>query len=161
MRIIAVHHRQFAKLLAQASIVAVFCGLCATSSGRAQEAKPAAKPAGNAALVARGRYIVEGVAMCGTCHTPHDVNGQPDPNHALEGAALWLSPTLPVADWPLRAPRIGGNPPATDDQIVTLLTTGIWIDGKRLRPPMPQFRMTREDAQSVVAYLRSLQLPQR
>jgi mono/diheme cytochrome c family protein len=157
MRIIAAHHQQSAKLLAQVSALAVFCMLCAISPGRAQEAKPAA----NAASVTRGRYIVEGVAMCGTCHTPHDINGQPDPNHALQGAALWLSPTLPVADWPLRAPRIGGNPPATDDQLVTLLTTGIWIDGKRLRPPMPQFRMTREDAQAVVAYLRALQLPPR
>ena len=165
MRIIAAHHQQFAKVFAQASIVAVFCVLCATSSGRAQETKsetkPVAKPAVNAALVPHGRYIVEGVAMCGTCHTPHTLKGQPDPNHALEGAALWLSPALPVADWPLRAPRIGGNPPATDDQMVTLLTTGIWIDGKRLRPPMPQFRMSREDAQSVVAFLRSLQLPPR
>src|SRR5438309_109690 len=36
------------------------------------------------------------------------------------------------------------------------LTTGVWPDGQRLRPPMPQFRMSREDAESVVAYLRSL-----
>jgi mono/diheme cytochrome c family protein len=40
--------------------------------------------------------------------------------------------------------------------MIRLLTTGVWRDGQRLRPPMPQFRMSREDAESVVAYLRSL-----
>jgi hypothetical protein len=39
---------------------------------------------------------------------------------------------------------------------VKLLTTGIWLDGKPLRPPMPQFRMSSQDAQAVVAYLKIL-----
>jgi len=43
--------------------------------------------------------------------------------------------------------------------MVTLLTTGVWRDGKRPRPPMPQFRMTQQDAQAVVAYLKSLNPP--
>ena len=29
-------------------------------------------------------------------------------------------------------------------------------NGQTLRQPMPQFRMTKEDAESVIAYLRSL-----
>jgi hypothetical protein len=36
------------------------------------------------------------------------------------------------------------------------LTTGIGRDNKPLRPPMPQFRMTVEDARAVFAYLKSL-----
>jgi hypothetical protein len=40
--------------------------------------------------------------------------------------------------------------------MIKLLTTGIWIDGKRLRLPMPQFRMERGDAEAVVAYLKSV-----
>jgi mono/diheme cytochrome c family protein len=105
---------------------------------------------------ARGRYIVEGVARCGQCHTPRDDNGVPDRNHWLEGAAVWLKSAEPTQDWPLQAPRIAGNPPGTDAEMVTLLTTGIWRDGKYLRQPMPQFRMTRQDAEAVVAYLKSL-----
>jgi len=40
--------------------------------------------------------------------------------------------------------------------MITLLTTGIWIDGKPLRDPMPKFHMTRADAEAVLAYLKSL-----
>jgi mono/diheme cytochrome c family protein len=40
--------------------------------------------------------------------------------------------------------------------MVKLLTTGIWITGNRLRSPMPQFRMNRADAESVVEYLKSV-----
>jgi mono/diheme cytochrome c family protein len=40
--------------------------------------------------------------------------------------------------------------------MIRLLTTGVWTDGNHLRPPMPQFRMSREDAAAVVAYLRAL-----
>ena len=59
-------------------------------------------------------------------------------------------------NWPLQAPRLAGAPPGTDAEMVTLLTTGIWNDGKYLRPPMPQFRLSRQDAEAVVAYLKSL-----
>ena len=127
-------------------------------TGTAQEAKRSkgenTKPSDSA--VARGKYIVDGVAMCGMCHTPRDSSGNLDRNHWLEGAPLWLNPAAPTQDWPLQAPRIGGSPPGSDAEMVTLLTTGIWKNGTRLRPPMPQFRMNKEDATAVVAYLRSL-----
>jgi mono/diheme cytochrome c family protein len=116
------------------------------------------KPARTAdsAQIARGKYIVDNVAMCGTCHTPHDSAGVADRGHYLEGAPLWLNPTMPITNWPLRAPRLAGQPSGSDAEVTTLLTTGLWKDGKPLRAPMPQFRMTREDADAVVAYLRSL-----
>jgi mono/diheme cytochrome c family protein len=106
--------------------------------------------------VARGRYIAEGVAMCGMCHTPRTDSGEVESSRALDGASVWLLPAHPTGNWPLKAPRIAGTPPASDEDMVRLLTTGIWTDGTHLRPPMPQFRMSREDAESVVAYLRSL-----
>lgn len=110
----------------------------------------------NEATVARGKYLVEGVARCGQCHTPRDAEGNTDRNHTLEGAAVWLKSAELTQDWPLQAPRLAGNPPGTDEEMVKLLTTGIWKDGARLREPMPQFRMSAEDAQAVVAYLKSL-----
>lgn len=106
--------------------------------------------------VDRGKYIVENVAICSQCHTPHTDDGQPDRTRWLEGAEVWLKPAMPVQDWPLKAPRIAGTLPASDADMVRLLTTGIWKDGTRLRPPMRQFRMTQEDAEAVVAYLRTL-----
>jgi mono/diheme cytochrome c family protein len=94
--------------------------------------------------------------MCGQCHTPRGENGAPDRSRALEGASVWLKSAEPTENWPVQAPRIAGTPPGTDAEMVTLLTTGIWRDGNYLRPPMPQFRMSREDAEAVVAYLKSV-----
>ncbi len=46
---------------------------------------------------------------------------------------------------------------ASDADMVKLLMTGIWINGKPLRFPMMPFRMSQADAEAVVAYLRSTQ----
>lgn len=124
--------------------------LCAQNLASRADSKAESK------VVQRGQYIVEGVAVCGQCHTPRDSNGTPDRSKELSGAALWINPAAPSADWPLTAPRIAGTPPGTDEEMIRLLTTGIWRDGKPLRPPMPQFRLSREDAEAVVAYLKSL-----
>jgi len=106
--------------------------------------------------VARGKYIVESVAMCGQCHTPRDSEGNPDRGRWLQGGSLPFAPATPDPNWSVSAPRIGGNPPANDADMVKLLTTGIWVTGNRLRFPMPQYRMDRGDAEAVVAYLKSV-----
>ena len=127
---------------------------------RAQEAKKATPaPAGanaSSSAVARGQYLVEGVAMCGTCHTPRRADGQLDRSQWLAGAPVPYQPSQPSAGWPTVAPRIAGLPPASNDGMVTLLTTGVWITGKQLKDPMPKFHMTKADAEAVVAYLKSL-----
>jgi mono/diheme cytochrome c family protein len=123
----------------------------------AQSAPPAKTgKAGAAGDVARGKYIVESVAVCGQCHTPRDSSGNFDRSRWLQGAPVPYMPAKPDADWPINAPRIGGTPPASDADMVKLLMTGIWTDGNRLRLPMPGFRMDRGDAEAVVAYLRSV-----
>jgi mono/diheme cytochrome c family protein len=127
-----------------------------SSLSYAQQSKDKAGKKTSATLLARGKYLVEDVAMCGMCHTPRDSSGNLDRSRWLEGAPLWLQPSVPVSDWPLQAPRIAGSPPGSDAELITLLTTGIWKTGQPLRPPMPQFRMTHQDATAVVAYLRSL-----
>jgi mono/diheme cytochrome c family protein len=122
----------------------------------AQNQKPHDKTAG-AGAVTRGKYIVEAVAMCGQCHTPRDDRGNPDRAHWLQGAPVRWLPAKPDPNWPIDAPRIGGTPlPASDADIIKLLTTGIWTTGNRLRPPMPQFRMDSGDAEAVIAYLKSV-----
>ena len=125
----------------------------------AQEGKKASPaPASGAASsgVARGQYLVEGVAMCGTCHTPRTASGELVRSQWLAGAPVPYQPSQPATDWPTVAPRIAGLPPASNDGMVTLLTTGIWITGKPLRDPMPKFHMNRADAEAVVAYLKSV-----
>lgn len=142
-------------------LLGLFSFVSAQNMGQSTSSKKSTKTANaadhsSAPLVSRGKYIVEGLSRCAQCHTPRDSNGNPEPNEPLEGAAVWLKPAEPDEQWPLKAPRLAGVLPGSDAEMVTLLTTGIWRDGKRLRQPMPQFRMTEQDAQAVVAYLKSL-----
>jgi mono/diheme cytochrome c family protein len=125
-----------------------------THSAIAQQPKPAkvAKEEVVGGDVERGKYIVESVAMCGRCHTPGGDKGQPDRMRWLQGAPI----RDPDPNWAVQSARIAGTPPGTDEQFITLLTTGISRTGAPPRPPMPSFRMTRSDAASVLAYLKSL-----
>ena len=110
----------------------------------------------NQSLIERGRYIVEGVAMCERCHTERDENGNPDREHWLKGGPVQTRPTYRDPKWASIEPRIARSPPGTDDEFITLLTTGISRTGLPPNPPMPPFRMTRDDAEAVLAYLKSL-----
>lgn len=137
--------------------------LMAVASGgtglvRAQSPSPAAPPAqaASADVVARGAYIVEHVAQCGRCHTPVTSHGDRDPNYRLAGGPLDFAPTVAEEEWAFYAPRIAGTPPGTDEQILTLLTTGVSRTGAPMRRPMPMFKMSRPDAEAVLAYLKSL-----
>lgn len=132
----------------------------AASPGIAQDKSAAtakgATASGGQSSVERGRYIVESVAMCELCHTPRDENGQPDRRHWLGGGPTQLRPAYPSPYWTQIEPRIAGRPPGTDADFIKLLTTGIARTGMPPNPPMPPFRMTRADAEAVLAYLKSL-----
>jgi mono/diheme cytochrome c family protein len=150
---------RFRRLIAGLSIAAflVFIagGPSFTTAQEKKQAATATNSSGNATS-ARGKYIVTEVAKCGNCHTPRTQNGGLDYNRWLAGGPVPYLPAQPQGDWPLLCPRIGGLPPANDAQMITLLTTGIWTTGKPLRSPMPEFHMTRADAEAVLAYLKSI-----
>jgi len=105
--------------------------------------------------VARGKYIVEDMVHCERCHTPRDEQGNPDRGRWLMGGPLQIRATYPN-NWAAVTPRIAGQPPGTDAEVIKLLTTGIWKTGAPPVPPMPQFHMTPADAEAVLAYLKSL-----
>ena len=117
------------------------------------------KPKAKVAQVARGKYIVEQVAMCGDCHAPRDEKGQHIKEKWLHGAPIDFKATVPMPRWAELAPPIAGLPGWTDAEAVALLTTGKDPKGELPDPPMPPYRLTREDATAVVAYLRSLPAP--
>lgn len=93
--------------------------------------------------------------MCGDCHTPMTPKGEPDHTRNMMGAAVFFRPKAPVPNWVDEAPPLAGLVGYTDAQVITILQTGL-KDGQPLRPPMPPFRFNREDAEAIVAYLRTL-----
>jgi mono/diheme cytochrome c family protein len=127
-------------------------------SGNAQDTNRASASAAASGgdQVSRGKYIVENVAMCQTCHTPRTPDGQYIRSRWLQGGPVPYFPAEPTANWPQLVPRIGGRLPASKEQMITLLTTAKWIDGTELRDPMPKFHMNRNDAEAVVDYLQSV-----
>ena len=135
--------------------IMMFVCVPALVSGQSHKASAATNPGANSGEVARGKYLVESVAMCGQCHTPRDANGVLDRSKWLEGASVPWVPAQSQSNWPLLAPRIGGAPPASDADMIKLLTTGIWTNGQRLRFPMMPFRMSEADARAVIAYLKT------
>ncbi len=105
--------------------------------------------------VARGAYLVNDVAECWRCHTPPE--GRGDHTRWLMGGPVDIRPTQPVDDWAVIVPRIAGRPAGTDDEFIRLMTTGIMRTGRPPRLPMLQnLHMSQEDAQAVLAYLKSL-----
>lgn len=137
--------------LSRLSVVCLLAFAVASVPASAQ-----AKQQSDQALVERGRYIVEDVAMCELCHTPRDEHGNPDRGRWLKGGPTQLRPSYPAPTWTFIEPKIGGGPPGTDADFIKLLTTGIARTGFPPNPPMPPFRMTQPDAQAVLAYLKSL-----
>jgi mono/diheme cytochrome c family protein len=151
---------------AAAGSLATAAFLLGLSSLHAQDepSPPIAAPEGDgqtspqdAEILARGEYLVQGVAMCQECHTPRDAEGELIPEQLLMGASMPVLPPAFVERWGRRAPAIAGLPGYTDDEAVRLLTEGITSRGTVPRPPMPQYRFSDEDARAVVAYLMSLQ----
>lgn len=110
----------------------------------------------NAPQIERGNYLANGVAGCGDCHSPRLHNGAPDKAHWLEGTPLFFSPVHPIPNWATRSPDIAGLQFWKPEDVVKLLETGAFPDGKHPNPPMPAYHMTARDAQAVVAYLKSL-----
>jgi mono/diheme cytochrome c family protein len=106
--------------------------------------------------LARGKYLVENVGMCADCHTPRGERGAFDRARWLQGSRLDFKPTVPMPAWAEASPPIAGLPTLSEADAVQLLETGATQSGRRLRPPMPEFRFTREDAEAVVAHLKSL-----
>jgi hypothetical protein len=122
------------------------------ATSRSDEAATTRTP-GN---IAHGRYLAEHVAMCIECHSGRDAQGNIIESELFLGGPIPFAPPWPN-DWANRAPRNRGLPGYTDEQALRLLTEGaIGRDGKQLRPPMPRFRMTTQDAADVIAFLRSL-----
>lgn len=114
---------------------------------------------------ARGKYLVEAVAGCMDCHSPHDWTQ----HDALilpgrEGAGQEMSYVLHGLPGRVVAPNLTPDPETgagnwSDDALARAIREGIGHDGRALFPFMPyeHFRkLSDEDLASIVVFLRSL-----
>lgn len=112
------------------------------------------------ASVARGKYLVDDVARCGMCHTLADASGQPDATKYLKGGPLSMQPLQTVERWHKTAPDITSTSRLWqrwgDAGFVKFLETAAGPTGNKADPPMPPYKLSHEDAQAIVDYLKSL-----
>jgi len=119
------------------------------------------KAASHQSDVARGKYLVEEVAMCGECHTPRDASGNLIEDRDLQGAPTWIAPVHADPNWAWNAPTLAGFAAYSDNDAVNILEKGVGANGQPIQRPMHIYHMSHEDALAVVAYLKSLPaLPQ-
>lgn len=106
-------------------------------------------------LVARGEYLVNAIGGCNDCHTPMTQTG-PDMTQSLHGATLIFAPLIEMPFAGYAPPLAGGPANYTDAEFAHFLQTGERPSGVPVLPPMPQFRLNAEDAEAVVAYIKTL-----
>src|SRR5262249_58762138 len=60
--------------------------------------------------VARGKYLVQGIAVCWTCHTPRAQDGSPDEQRPLLGGPVPYEPARAPPGGATGGPRLAGLP---------------------------------------------------
>jgi mono/diheme cytochrome c family protein len=110
---------------------------------------------------ARGKYLVEEVARCQECHTPKLPDGQFNKEKWLKGAVLNVQPIDPIKGWHKTSPDLTASGRLWQGRwgqaaLVKLLSTGLGPGGNPADPPMPTYKMTPDDAEAVVEYLKTL-----
>jgi mono/diheme cytochrome c family protein len=119
--------------------------------------------ADTAAVVARGKYLVDHVAACVDCHTPRLQDGSPDLDNYLAGIECFIDVNGDTAGGCLNSRNLTNHATGlmnvTDAQIKTMFQDGERPDGSYLVPLMPYWifhNMTDDDADAIVAYLRTV-----
>jgi mono/diheme cytochrome c family protein len=107
----------------------------------------------------RGEYLVETIAGCGNCHTPHNPDGSLDSDMALAGAFVIEEPIFRALAPNITPDIETGIGDWSEDDIVLALREGIRPDGQVLGPPMSfsWYRdMSDTDAYAIAAYLKTI-----
>ena len=116
---------------------------------------PPGRPPPTKEAIERGRYLTHSVAMCVECHSPRDDRGAIIGSREFEGAPNPF-PAPYGGPWAMRSVNLRSMARLDPAAVVQLLTGGVGRRGVAPDPPMPPFRLSREDAEAIVAYLSSL-----
>ena len=125
---------------------------------------PAVSAPGDAAALARGRYLATALCACDACHSPRDWTrpaGPQDPSRAFHGGdnagprdGLGAGAVLHAPN--LTPTRLG---PWSDGELVRAITAGMGRGNHPLFPSMPYREyqaLALDDALALVAFLRTL-----
>jgi len=112
----------------------------------------------DAALLVRGKYLMEGVVACANCHIARNDKGEPLYDKGLSGGMLFDD-----AAFKAYAPNITPDPETgigkwTDAQLAKAIREGIRPDGRLIGPPMPipfYRNLSDADLAAIIAYLKA------
>jgi hypothetical protein len=151
--------------LVLSAVVAACSSNPSTPSGAA-DAGPDAAPVRTATsgTVDRGKYLVDHVLVCGTCHTPNGSDGKPDATKYLAGSRNYdfkdgAGIVVSVYAENLTTHNPEGLATWSDEQIRTAITKGIDDEKVSLYPimPYPEYSvLTPQDQDSIIQYLRTI-----
>ena len=113
-----------------------------------------------ASQIEYGKYLVEEVAKCQECHAQRLPDGQLDSSKWMKGAVLNFQPIEPVQGWHKTAPDLTSGSRLWqkwgDSAMLKFLITGQGPKGTPADPPMPAYKLKQQDAEAMLAYLKSL-----
>ncbi|HEY9722118.1 MAG TPA: c-type cytochrome [Oscillatoriaceae cyanobacterium] len=134
------------------------CSLFHASSAAAPDIQVPRTPA----RIARGAYLANHVMACVACHSPLTAQGAPQPGLLGAGGRLFGKKNgLPgnIYSSNLTPDMATGLGNWTDGEILRAMREGVAKDGTALFPVMPYpnyAKMSDDDAEAIVAYLRTL-----
>jgi mono/diheme cytochrome c family protein len=138
----------------------------AAAPAPAAAAVPAAQTASEQMMVhdgedqlTHGRYLVETIAGCGNCHTPHLADGSLDPSKKLAGAFVIEEPVFKAYAQNITPDVETGIGSWTEEQIVHAIRNGQRPDGSFMGPPMSfgwYRNMADKEAYAIAAYLKTV-----
>jgi mono/diheme cytochrome c family protein len=139
-------------------IASLFVATVLVASRRKFDAPyPRIESSHDAAVVARGRYLVYGPAHCVNCHTPksEDEAIKAGATPALIGGRVFSGPFGSVTTPNLTPDPETGIGRYTDDELARVLRHGVLPDGRALLPFMQTQNLSDEDLVAILSFLRS------
>lgn len=114
--------------------------------------------AADAALLARGKVLMEGIVACGNCHMAVSPQGEPQFGKPLAGGFKFDDPGFTAYAENITPDKETGIGGWTDAQLGKAIREGIKPDGGLIGPPMPiEFyrHLSDADLAAIIAYLRA------
>ena len=121
-------------------------------SGAALAATP------KAAVLERGKYLMEGVVACGNCHMARGDKGQPLAEKGLSGGMVFDEPPFKAIAANITPDPQTGIGKWTDVQLALAIREGVRPDKTVIGPPMPigfYRHLSDDDLAAMIAYLRA------